>query len=282
VSLKKYYSRLGLSETANSEDIRRQFRKLAMKYHPDRNPSESAQEEFLKISEAYAILTGKKKLVNSWDSKRTGSARPQQKERVREARRRHYEQVIKEQEETEIYFKGLLKSRGWKVVTRSSILGSILSLCLILDLFLPHHYSQDRMTHYAMDVYSSGQTIEKRVSLVRTAKNQEYWIEELDYPFYGQYPDFFVQKSWIFQDPTNLVSVQRGKFVHYAVHYTYFSFFYLLIPIFLIPAFTWYYKRKTITFTILYYLSLYLSTSLMLLFLISDMHWLHLLTLGFV
>jgi curved DNA-binding protein CbpA len=282
VSLKKYYSRLGLSETANSEDIRRQFRKLAMKYHPDKNQSEGAQEEFLKITEAYEILTGKRKIENSRESKRTGSARPQQKERVREARRRHYEQVIKEQEETEIYFKGLLKSRGWKVVTRSSILGAILSLCLILDLFLPHHYSQDRMSHYAMDIYSSGQTIEKRVSLVRTAKNEEYWIEELDYPFYGQYPDFFVQKSWIFQDPINLVSIQHGKFALYAVHYTYFSFFYLLIPVFLIPAFTWYYKRKTITFTILYYLSLYLSTSLMLLFLISDLHWLHLLTLGFV
>ena len=282
MSLKKYYSRLGLSETANSEDIRRQFRKLAMKYHPDKNQSEGAQEEVLKITEAYEILSGKRKIENSRESKRTGSARPQQKERVREARRRHYEQVIKEQEETEIYFKGLLKSRGWKVVTRSSILGAILSLCLILDLFLPHHYSQDRMSHYAMDIYSSGQTIEKRVSLVRTAKNEEYWIEELDYPFYGQYPDFFVQKSWIFQDPTNLVSIQYGKFALYAVHYTYFSFFYLLIPVFLIPAFTWYYKRKTITFTILYYLSLYLSTSLMLLFLISDLHWLHLLTLGFV
>ena len=282
MSLKKYYSRLGLSETANSEDIRRQFRKLAMKYHPDKNQSEGAQEEFLKITEAYEILTGKRKIENLRESKRTGSARPQQKERVREARRRHYEQVIKEQEETEIYFKGLLKSRGWKVVTRSSILGAILSLCLILDLFLPHHYSQDRISHYAMDIYSSGQTIEKRVSLVRTAKNEEYWIEELDYPFYGQYPDFFVQKSWIFQDPINLVSIQHGKFVLYAVHYTYFSFFYLLIPVFLIPAFTWYYKRKTITFTILYYLSLYLSTSLMLLFLISDLHWLHLLTLGFV
>ena len=282
MSLKKYYSRLVLSETANSEDIRRQFRKLAMKYHPDKNQSEGAQEEFLKITEAYEILTGKRKIENSRESKRTGSARPQQKERVREARRRHYEQVIKEQEETEIYFKGLLKSRGWKVVTRSSILGAILSLCLILDLFLPHHYSQDRMSHYALDIYSSGQAIEKRVSLVRTAKNEEYWIEELDYPFYGQYPDFFVQKSWIFQDPINLVSIQHGKFALYAVHYTYFSFFYLMIPVFLIPAFTWYYKRKTITFTILYYLSLYLSTSLMLLFLISDLHWLHLLTLGFV
>jgi curved DNA-binding protein CbpA len=282
VSLKKYYNRLGLSEASSSEDVRRQYRKLAMKYHPDRNPSENAQEEFLKITEAYEILTGKRKLVHSLESKRTGSARPQQKERVRAARKRHYEQVIREQEESERYFKGLLKSRGWKVVSFSAVVGAILSFCFILDFFLPHHYSEDRITHYSLDVYSSGQTVEKWVSLVKTAKNEEFWIEDLDFPFYGQYPDFYVQRSWIFQDPTNLVSIQRGKFVFYPVHYTYFSFAHLLIPIFLFPAFTWFYRRKTITFTILYYLSLYLSTGLMLLFLISNMHWLHLLTLGFV
>jgi curved DNA-binding protein CbpA len=282
VSLIKYYKRLGLSVAASSEDVRRQYRKLAMKYHPDRNPSESAQEEFLKITEAYEILTGKKKVTISRGANRTGSARPQQKERVREARKRHYEQVIREKQETEMYFRGLLKSRGWKVVSFSAIVGAILSFCLILDLFLPHHYSEDRMTQYSLDVYSSGQTVEKWVSLVKTAKNEEFWIEDLDFPFYGQYPDFYVQRTWIFQDPTNLVSIQRGKFVFYPVQYTYFSFLHLLIPIFLFPVFTWFYKRKTITFTILYYLSLYLSTGLMLLFLLSNMHWLHLFTLGFV
>ena len=282
MSLKKYYNRLGLSETANSEDVRRQFRKLAMKYHPDKNQSEGSQEEFLKITEAYEVLTGKKKVQEPRDVMKPSTHRAEQKQRVREARKRHYEQIIKEQEETEVYFKGLLNSRGWKVITVNALVGAILSLCLCLDLFLPHHYSEDRMTHYALNVYSSGQAIEKHVSLVKTAKNEEYWIEELDFQFYGQYPDFYVQKSWIFQDPTNLVSIQHGKFAFYTVHYTYFSFFYLLIPVFLIPAFTWYYKRKTIAFTFLYYLSLYLSTGLMLLFLTSDMHWLHLLTLGFV
>ena len=282
MSLKKYYNRLGLSEASSSEDVRRQYRKLAMKYHPDRNPSESAQEEFLQITEAYEILTGKKKIIHSRGSNRTGSARPEQKERVREARKRHYEQVIREQQETEMYFKGLLKSRGWKVITVSAIVGTLLSLCLILDLFLPHHYSEDRIKQYSLDVYSSGQTVEKWVSLVKTDKNEEYWIENLNFAFYAQYPDFYVQRSWIFQDPTNLVSNQGGRFVLYPVQYTYFAFVHLLIPVFLFPAFTWYYRRKTITFTILYYLSLYLSTGLMLVFLASNLHWLHFFTLGFV
>ncbi|MFW6105605.1 MAG: DnaJ domain-containing protein [Chloroflexota bacterium] len=55
---KDYYSILGVSERASHEEIRRAFRKLAMKYHPDKNlGNESwAGEEFKEISEAYAVL----------------------------------------------------------------------------------------------------------------------------------------------------------------------------------------------------------------------------------
>jgi curved DNA-binding protein CbpA len=281
VSLKKYYSRLGLSETASSEDVRRQYRKLAMKYHPDKNPSKEAQEQFLEITEAYEILTGKKKIQNPVSARKSGTHRAAQKERVRDARRRQYEQIIKEQEETENYFKGLLKSRGWKVIAFNAILGPALSLCLLLDLFLPNHYTSDRITNYSLNVYSSGQTIEIPVSLVKTAKNKQYWVQELNFPFYGQYPEFEVQESWIFHDPIHLISVQDGENVLYPVQYTFFSFVYLIIPIFLLPVFTWFYKRKTITFTVLYFVSIYLSTSLMLLFLASNKHLVHVLTMGF-
>ena len=282
MSLKKYYNRLGLSETANSEEVRRQFRRLAMKYHPDKNPSREAQEQFLEITEAYEILTGKKKIQEPRSVRKSGAHRAAQKDRVREARKRQYEQMIKEQEETENYFRGLLKSRGWKVISYGAVLGSVLSICLLLDFFLPHHYSSDRIAKYALDVYSSGQTIDKRVSMLKTVENKTYWVEELDFPFYGQYPDFRVQESWIFHDPIHLISVQEGEQVLYPVQYTFFSFVYLVIPIFLLPLITWYYKRKTITFTVLYYVSLYLSTGLMLLFLAFDKHLLHFLTLGFL
>jgi curved DNA-binding protein CbpA len=282
VSLKKYYNRLGLSETANSDEVRRQFRKLAMKYHPDKNPSREAQEQFLEITEAYEVLTGKKKIQEPRGVRKSGTHRAAQKERVREARKRQYEQIIKEQEETENYFKGLLKSRGWKVISFNAVFGSVLSICLLLDLFLPHHYSNDRITHYSLDVYLSGQTNEKSVSMIKTAKNDTYWVEELNFPFYGQYPNFSVQKSWIFHEPIHLISIQEGKNVLYPVHYTFFSFMYLVIPIFLFPVFTWFYKRKTITFTVLYYISIYLSTGLILIFLALDKRLLHFLTLGFL
>lgn len=57
-----YYNMLGLDKKATTEDIKKAYRKLAMKWHPDRNPNnKSAEEKFKKISEAYAVLSDPKK-----------------------------------------------------------------------------------------------------------------------------------------------------------------------------------------------------------------------------
>jgi curved DNA-binding protein len=54
---KDYYSILGVNKTASSEEIKKAFRKLAVKYHPDRNPgNKQAEEKFKEISEAYEVL----------------------------------------------------------------------------------------------------------------------------------------------------------------------------------------------------------------------------------
>ena len=52
-----YYEVLGVSKTASNDEIKSQYRKLALKFHPDRNKSEEAAEHFKEISEAYAVLS---------------------------------------------------------------------------------------------------------------------------------------------------------------------------------------------------------------------------------
>ncbi len=57
-----YYKVLGVEKTTGAEDIKKAYRKLALKYHPDRNPDDKkAEEKFKKISEAYAVLSDPKK-----------------------------------------------------------------------------------------------------------------------------------------------------------------------------------------------------------------------------
>jgi curved DNA-binding protein len=56
--LKNYYEILGVEKTADVEEVRLQYRKLAMEYHPDHNPDNpEAEEKFKEIAEAYGVLT---------------------------------------------------------------------------------------------------------------------------------------------------------------------------------------------------------------------------------
>src|SRR5437660_11014189 len=59
---KDYYGALGVKKSASQEEIRKAFRKLARKYHPDVNPNDKKSEEkFKEISEANDVLSDPKK-----------------------------------------------------------------------------------------------------------------------------------------------------------------------------------------------------------------------------
>ena len=60
-----YYEILNVQRTASKDDIKSAYRKLALKYHPDRNKSSEAEEKFKEISEAYAVLSDPGKTYNA-------------------------------------------------------------------------------------------------------------------------------------------------------------------------------------------------------------------------
>ncbi len=57
---KDYYKILHIPRDANEKQIKQAYRKLALKYHPDKNPDPSAEEKFKEIAEAYDVLSDRK------------------------------------------------------------------------------------------------------------------------------------------------------------------------------------------------------------------------------
>lgn len=75
MSKRDYYEVLGLSKSASKDDIRKAYRSLSKKYHPDLNKAQDAEEKFKEVTEAYEVLSDETKKAN-YD--RFGHADPNQ------------------------------------------------------------------------------------------------------------------------------------------------------------------------------------------------------------
>lgn len=281
----RYYRLLGLPIGASEKEVRKRYRQLAMKYHPDRNPNPGAEETFIQLTEAYEVLLGKKAPTNTGvkhrDAREGRKTTPEDKEkRVKTAKRRYAEQVVREHIENERYFNYLTKGKKWKTIRVGAFLGTILSLLIILDYFLPHHFEEDQVTHFSKNVgYSpSGQM----VGLIKTERNDYYWVSRMTHSLYGKTRHIYVESSWIFHNPIRIISRGKVRYKYFDPHFTVFNTTWLVIMLFLLPLLTIQYKRKSLGFTLLYHASYYGSSGAILIYLLTGSRWAHLLTFGFI
>ena len=284
-----YYRILGLPDNAPISDVRKQYRKLVMQYHPDKNPSPTAERKFIEIKEAYEILTGKKSAPSQRTApkRQTRSTSPnkeenraEQEQRAKEAQKRYEEQKLREYLENELYFRKLTSGWRWKLMKKSAIVGFILAFSISIDLLLPHHYTDDVVTGFNSNAaFGIGG---KRVSLIETGDHGKIWIEYFNSQLYYGDHEILIESSWLFHNPIRVQRCDKTATFGYPVNFNFYRLSFLLIPLFSLPAFTLFYKRRKIAFTVLYQLCMYGINGLMLYMLISGDRWAHLLTFGFL
>ena len=115
--MNKYYKILGLPNQSDKKLVKRAYRRLAMKYHPDKNDDRKANEKFILINEAYAKIMDESAHQNTWNTYRNEKAKAKEEElKKRMQWAKKYAQYKKDQEEriAEITYNKIQHSAlGW-------------------------------------------------------------------------------------------------------------------------------------------------------------------------
>jgi len=277
----RYYKILGLPPTSTEQEVKKQYRILVMKYHPDRNPDPKAQELFIRITEAYDIILDK-----SYTPKQASQAnntsvdkKKEREERMKKARERFKQQELNEKIANIRFFQSLTNGKKWQRFKIISIVCSIFALLLIVDQFLPHHITEDELSSYSINVAKSGSGT--LIGAIYTKSGDIYFINDLDYELFGETRYIDVESSWIFHNPIYIIGKKKTKINYYTLSFTAYNSTYLLVCLFLLPILTLWYKRMSILFTVLFYVCYYGVTGLTILFLLLGNRFVHLLTIGF-
>lgn len=156
--MKDYYSILGLSSTASAAEIKRAYRRLAVMYHPDKNPSPEAESLFKEINEAYDVLGDpqKKQLHDQrWQNPFQELVQEEPVVQHRDPRYRRKRPAGYRPPTTSRYTtKDLMKEYLPKVIGFSRV-GALLGFLLLLDFFLPVRESTEKVLNI-YSVYRSG------------------------------------------------------------------------------------------------------------------------------
>jgi hypothetical protein len=91
--MNSYYQALGIPEGADLPTIKRAYRELAKKYHPDHNPDPSAKEQFIQVTEAYEYLIGKAAAPSVSYASYTSTYEEEIRARAREYARIRYDRL---------------------------------------------------------------------------------------------------------------------------------------------------------------------------------------------
>jgi hypothetical protein len=272
-----YYKILGLTSSASDALVKKRYRELAKKFHPDKNKDENSTKIFQEIKDAYEHILNRDFTSTKKDTSPTQKT-PEQKFHE-DAWKRAEQQKKQEAEELLLFYDSF--RIGWKkkLVTIVAILGTICILGLVADDFLPLRKSIEIVKNFSANPsHSLGNDY---VYEVKFRNGETLWLNHQDIHKLDNLPPLIIAKTSIFHQPVYVESKSVANKIRTNIHFTFYWAQAVLFIFFLLPIVIYFYKRNDVFFVLGNYLTFTISSSLLLLFLLNDLKIIHLLTLGY-
>ena len=242
--VKNYYKTLGLSSSASKAEIKVAYRKLAKKYHPDKNKSKQASQLFIEVNEAYAYLTneGSSYRINypekTTNSNKSKSSEYELRKRMDWARKYAQYKKVKEDRMMELEYYKIHNSSRKKIINLINWVSISFAFVIFMDYkILPTSPVEvDLITNY-MDMGSDNFVL-KFKDIDNNDFNFAVSIEDVKYLNIAKIKDYSTQKSMILRKNTNMLLNIDNDIISIENHFCVYKVFYFYFIILLLPLIT--------------------------------------------
>lgn len=278
----QYLKILGLDSSASKEDIKKAFRSKAKTLHPDKNPSPKAQEEFIKLCEAYEALTngGDSNQYQStytdnkatYYSKKYNRYISEEEYLMRAKKAKQYAEFknVVEKNIHNISYQQLMKSTTYKVAIIMGSITILLAVILTLDYkLLPRKYEQYYITYvgnHGIDITLNLRNIDSKKKIQKLELN--YNIFNLEHHITFKKNELVqVEFTPLFDQPVAFSREGIGYFSGKVYNEsTFYIGYWPFVIIFTLPLLMFIFRGKNSFFIILTPLTIYLSSFALLIF----------------
>ena len=242
--VKNYHKTLGLSSSATKAEIKVAYRKLAKKYHPDKNKSKQASQLFIEVNEAYAYLSNEissfqtKNIVKAPNRKRSKYSEEELKKRMDWARKYAQYKKIREEKVIELEYYKINNSFRKKIITLINWVSISFAFLIFIDFkILPTSPIYVELITNYIDT-GSDKFVLKFKDIDKNEFNFGVSLDDIKYINAAKINGYSTQKSMILKQNTNMLLNIDNEIITIDNHFCVYKVFYFYFIILLLPLVT--------------------------------------------